>query len=237
MPADSRILIVNADDFGLSPGINAGIRRAHEHGIVTSASLMVRGAAAEEAVAYARSNRELSVGLHVDLGEWVWRAEEWTVAYQVVPPQDAHAVSDEVHAQLDRFRKLVGKDPTHLDSHQHVHITLEREAAKVFSLLADDLGVPLRRRTNGLTYCGDFYGQTEQGEPIPEAIGVGNLIRVIRALEPGATELCCHPGEGSDFDSSYRSEREREVATLCDPRVSEELKRERVELRSFAELA
>src|SRR5256885_15259517 len=49
MKPSARHLIVNADDFGLSAGVNAGIIRAHEHGILTSASLMVRGAAAASA--------------------------------------------------------------------------------------------------------------------------------------------------------------------------------------------
>ena len=72
-----RQLIVNADDFGLSPGVNRGTVRAHEHGVVTSASLMVRGAAVAEAAAYARANPRLSVGLHLDLWEWECRDGEW----------------------------------------------------------------------------------------------------------------------------------------------------------------
>ena len=63
-----RWVIVNADDFGRSRGVNRGIVEAHERGIVTSASLMVRWAAAADAAAYARMRPELSVGLHVDLG-------------------------------------------------------------------------------------------------------------------------------------------------------------------------
>ena len=53
----NRALIVNADDFGLSPGVNAGVARTHEQGILTSASLMVRQPAADEAAAYARATR------------------------------------------------------------------------------------------------------------------------------------------------------------------------------------
>ena len=67
----SRILIVNADDLGLSGGVNRGIARAHDEGIVTSASAMVRRDAIEEAAELARSRPALSVGLHVDLSEWV----------------------------------------------------------------------------------------------------------------------------------------------------------------------
>lgn len=53
--ASAVTMIVNADDFGLSPGVNRGIIQAHEHGIVTSASLMVRRAAAYQAAQYART--------------------------------------------------------------------------------------------------------------------------------------------------------------------------------------
>ena len=56
-------LIVNADDFGQSPGVNRGIIEAHEHGIVTSASLMVRWPAAASAAAYAREHARLGLGL------------------------------------------------------------------------------------------------------------------------------------------------------------------------------
>src|SRR5918994_7702206 len=63
-------LIVNADDFGYTRGVNRGIVEAHEHGIVTSASLMVKQRAAEEAAAYARSHTQLSLGLHIELRRW-----------------------------------------------------------------------------------------------------------------------------------------------------------------------
>ena len=62
-------LIVNADDLGLTPGVNRGILRAFQDGIVTSASLLVTGSAFEEAVALAWQNPELDVGLHLTLVE------------------------------------------------------------------------------------------------------------------------------------------------------------------------
>jgi predicted glycoside hydrolase/deacetylase ChbG (UPF0249 family) len=62
-----RILIVNADDFGLSGGVNRGVARAHDEGIVTSTSAMVRRDAIDEAAQLARERPKLSVGLHVDL--------------------------------------------------------------------------------------------------------------------------------------------------------------------------
>src|SRR5207247_6198174 len=72
-----RYVIVNADGFGRSPGVNRGIVAAHERGIVTSASLMVRWDAAAEAAAYGREHPEFSLGLHLDLGEWACREGPW----------------------------------------------------------------------------------------------------------------------------------------------------------------
>jgi hopanoid biosynthesis associated protein HpnK len=62
-----RRLIVNADDFGLNPSANAAIIRAHQGGILTTASLMVNEPGFDEAVALARANPSLGVGLHLTL--------------------------------------------------------------------------------------------------------------------------------------------------------------------------
>jgi chitin disaccharide deacetylase len=230
-----RALIVNADDFGLSPGVNAGVARTHEHGILTSASLMVRRPAAAEAAEYARDAPALSLGLHVDLGEWVHDDGAWKAVYEVVELEDAVAVEAEVRAQLDRFRALTGRDPTHLDSHQHVHKW--EPVTEVLRGLGTQLGIPLRQRLGGVRYCGDLYGQNERGEPIPEAVTPRALIEIIRRLEPGVTELACHPGIGADTGTAYDTEREQEVEVLCDSRVAEALRREGVVLRSFADIA
>src|SRR5688572_29103796 len=116
-----RHLIVNADDFGQSAGVNKGVLRGCDEGIVTSASLMVHWPAAADAAEAALARPDLSVGLHVDLGEWRLAAGEWVPIYQVVPLVDADAVRTEIARQLEAFRHLMGHDPSHLDSHQHVH--------------------------------------------------------------------------------------------------------------------
>src|SRR5262245_60598211 len=99
----SRSLIINADDFGRSSGVNLGIITAYEWGIVTSASLMVRWPAATEAARYAQAHPALSLGLHVDLAEWVYRNDEWCVQYRVVDTADAKAVAHEIDRQLATF--------------------------------------------------------------------------------------------------------------------------------------
>lgn len=230
-----RLLIVNADDFGQSAGVNRGVIRAHEHGIVTSASLMVRWAAAAEAADYARAHPELSVGLHLDLGEWQHVDGTWWARYEVVDPDDPGAVEAEVARQLDAFRQLVGRDPTHLDSHQHVH--RDDPVRTSLSRAGRRLGVPVRQVRGGVCYRGDFYGQNGRGSPIPDAITVEALVAVLAGLPFGVSELGCHPGEPDGLESTYGAERATEVETLCDPRVTRAVDRLDVGLRSFAEVA
>src|SRR5918999_3961401 len=107
MGTNKRYLIVNADDFGRSFGVNRGIIEAHEKGIVTSASLRVRWPAAAAAAASAKERPSLGLGLHLDLGEWAYKEGAWTAVYEVVPADDASAVKEETARQLVSFRRLV----------------------------------------------------------------------------------------------------------------------------------
>lgn len=229
-----RYLIVNADDFGQSPGVNRGVIQAFEHGIVTSATLMVRWPAAEEAAAYAWEHPNLSVGLHLDLGEWEYVEAGWRARYEVVDSVDPAAVEAEVEGQIDAFIRLLGHPPTHLDSHQHVHrqepvrSSLRRAGAR--------LGVPVRQLSQKVTYRGDFYGQDGRGWPVPAAVTVDALLRVVETLPEGITELGCHPGELDELESTYRTERPVEVATLCDARVIAAVEELGIRLCSFADL-
>lgn len=229
---EPRFLIVNADDFGLSDGANRGIVDAHERGIVTSTSLMVRQSAAPQAAALARGLPALAVGLHLDLGQWDYQEGEWRPAYERCASDDGDAVEAECRGQLLAFQELLGRDPTHLDSHQHVH---ESEPARsVAEALTAELKVPLRGRS--IRYEGGFYGQSGKGGPFPEGISVESLVRLIGGLKAGWTELGCHPGMGRMAESSYGAEREQELKALCDPRTRAAIEAEGVQLRSFAEL-
>lgn len=231
----NRYLIVNADDFGQSLGVNAGIIEAHACGIVTSASLMVRWPAASEAAAYGRNHPSLSLGLHFDFGEWRFCNGSWTKVYEVVSVEDASAAAREASRQLVTFRSLVGRNPTHLDSHQHVH---RRQCLiSVFADLAERLGVPLRSYGSAVGYRGAFYGQTEDGRSRPDSISVEALIELIADLPPGFTELGCHPGYADDLDTMYRRERSEETKTLCDAKLRAAIADMGIELCSFQHVA
>ena len=235
MGPGSTFLVVNADDFGLSEGVNRGIIQAHEQGIVTSASLMVRWPAAEAAAAYARERGTLGVGLHVDMGEWMYRDGEWRALYEVVRLDDAAAVWAELERQLATFRRLMGRDPTHLDSHQHVH--RDEPLRSLLSKMAAEMSVPIRHITTKVRYVGAFYAQDNHGRSWPELIGVDSLIGILKSLPPGVSELCCHPGYADGLETSYVTEREEEVRTLCDPRVMQTAKDLGLILCTFADVS
>jgi predicted glycoside hydrolase/deacetylase ChbG (UPF0249 family) len=211
-----RDLVVNADDLGLSPGVNRGIARAHLEGMVTSASLMVRQPAAAHAAELAQELPSLGVGLHVDLAEWVATSSGWAALYTFVDDQDELAVGHEVEQQMLLFEKLIGRPPDHLDSHQHAHRS--EPLRSILGGIAKELRVPLRFHSR-FGYFGGFYGQGREGEPLREAISTAGLRAALAELPDAATELSCHPAAELDFRSSYGPERIRELETLCDPRV------------------
>ncbi len=230
-----RRLIVNADDYGLSEGVNKGVEASHERGVVTSASLMVRAPAAGSAAAYAARRTRLGLGLHLDFGEWVFEGGEWRAIYQVVPAADAGAVRSEIDHQLSLFRTLTGHDPTHLDSHQHMH--MEEPFRGAVADAAAYLDIPVRGLSPRIRHCGSFYGQTGTGEAFEAGITVDHLIELLSGIGPGITELTCHPGLDRDLDSVYREERLREVRTLTDPGVLSTIARSDIRLVSYAEAA
>src|SRR6185436_5352849 len=106
---DTKYLIVNADDFGQTAGITRGIVECHRHGIVTSTSMMVTGRGVDEAIAFSRECPTLSIGLQFD----VWGEDERTF-----DTENIAATHDEFRRQLDRFEQLMGRLPTHVDSHR-----------------------------------------------------------------------------------------------------------------------
>jgi len=124
-----KFLIVNGDDFGASRGINRGILEAHERGILTSTSLLVRTPWSEEAAQLSRATPDLSVGLHVDLGKEL-----------KVTTGSRRWMHEELHQQFARFQELMHRRPTHLDSHHNVH--RDPQALSLFLELAAEHGLP-----------------------------------------------------------------------------------------------
>lgn len=132
-----RRLIVNADDFGLTSGVNRAIMRASSAGVVTSATLMANGRAFDEAIAAVKESRNLRTGCHVDLidgfpivsgletltdrsGKFKNSLKDFARAAlrRKFAPEE---IQKEAEAQIRRIQDR-GITITHVDSHKHTHI-------------------------------------------------------------------------------------------------------------------
>ena len=167
----ARRLVVSGDDFGAAPEVNAGIVRAHRDGILTSTSLMVTGGSAAEALALARANPRLAVGLHLVLAQGRPAAAESRLAapdgafrrapvatgiryaWMCVSQAGRAELRREVEAQLAAFA-ATGLNLAHVDGHLNMHlhpmvlpILLElapRYGIRALRLSREDLGAALR---------------------------------------------------------------------------------------------
>ena len=223
-----RLLIVNADDFGLSKGQNYGILDACKNGLVTSTTALVNGAAIDHAAQLSRRTPELAVGMHFvltlgepltpmpglaregKLGKWIWQ-----VAEEDALPLDE--IERELACQYQRFVDLFDAEPTHFDSHHHVHMI-----PQIFPLVAEfakSKGIALRidrtiphpfaipeglRSSEG--FSSEFYG-----DAVSEALFL-QALDASTARGESSLEMMCHPAfvDNTIMGSAY-----------CYPRLAE----------------
>lgn len=250
-----RRLIVNADDYGRTPGVNEGTLEAYIMGIVTSATVMVLEPAAEAGIQLARAAAPgLSLGLHFAVtgggrcasipglvtrlapgGRFVRSVEDLPV--RLPNPE----IRRELEAQIALFEKMAGAPPSHLDSHHHsaLHVSIQ----PVFADVAAEHGLPVRASNGRAAAQLRQAGLRVPDQFIESFFGSGataaNLCLLLEHLRDGVSELMCHPGHPDEAllsGSTYAKEREQEVAALCDPSVREALTAFGVELITFREL-
>ena len=264
-------LIVNADDFGRSHSINEAVVRAHRDGILTSASLMVNGDAADGAVQLARQNPRLGVGLHVTL----------VCGTSALPPGEIPGLVDaggnfsrhsvlagvryffrkslrpqlerEMRVQFEKFR-ATGLELDHVNGHLHFHLHpvvfgILMDHARDwgithFRLTQDGFRLNLRLASGQLFYRAGHalifrwlaprarralrrfnirhteavFGLLQNGR-----VDEDYLVRLIRQLPPGDSELYSHPSlhdARKEFDALISPRvralvRERNVKLIC----------------------
>lgn len=180
----TRTLIVNADDLGMSDGINRGILEAHGSGIVTSATVMTNMPAARRGIESALHEApDLGLGLHINV----------TQGRPVLPPQkvpslvradgtflsvpqgvaladrwSVHDIEAEVTAQFERFVAYAGRLPDHLDAHQLVS-TVSVPCRAVLLSVAARYDLPLRRGRT--TWFGPFERLFRERSARPKMLG------------------------------------------------------------------
>jgi len=189
-------LIVNADDFGYSYGINRGIIEAHTKGIVTSTSVIVDAIAAEEAKGLT-TFPGLSVGLHLVV-------------------QDLGRVQEELDRQLERFKELVGTEPDHIDVHKMLR--RDERLEKVLREYARQHNMPIRQM-GFAKFIDSFFGFHSNGD-----VSIAQLKKAIDQATDSYNELMCHVGHSDDYlrrHSSYSDMREEELKTICSTEARE----------------
>lgn len=254
-----KLLIVNADDFGRSRGVDAGIVRAHREGIVTATTLMTNTAHSEDAAALARANPRLDVGVHlvITFGRPISdpAAVPSLVESDGTFPQRPSAivrkgirakdVLREYRAQYARARDLLGKEPTHFDSHHFVHD--DPEISWAFAELGRETGAVARQHTPAQRHAyraqgiptADRFCRSFQFEPNIDVPALERILAEVAAQGDGSTELMCHPGEPDEellSGSTYARERAVELATLTDPRIRAAVERNALVLSTFEAL-
>ena len=244
-----RTLIVNADDFGLTRGVSAGILAAHRHGIVSSTTVLVTANPDREQLAAAR-DAGLGLGLHVNLtlGRPLTRGRSLVDggafvrdARRAAARADEREVRAEIEAQVERFEKLVGRRPTHLDTHHHVglyppvrDVLLDAARALGVAVRSQDAAARTRARSAGLRTTDHFFGESG-----PDAYWSGaRTLAHLRALPPGVSEFMCHPGRFDDDlgYSRYGRQREIELIGLGAPAARAAVAALGIRLRHFGEL-
>ena len=219
-PRDAKLLIVHADDLGMTHSVNAASIKGLESGLVNSASMMVPCPWFPEIADYARQHPEADLGLHLTLtSERVYLRwspiaskekvsslldpfgyffHDWTPKTQI-NPKDAE---NEIRAQIDRAYAM-GVHPTHLDSHQYRLFASGKELVDVALRVAHDYKLPV-------FVTRDWFAQHPYIEPSlsPNDIVIDHTVTIepqvpaekwaqfytdaLKNLQPGVTEFVIH---------------------------------------------
>lgn len=256
-----RRLIVNADDFGFTRDVNAGIVEAHRLGILTATTLMATGEAFDDAVRLARETPSLDIGCHLVL-----------VGAPGFPATIPQLVRDLALGRIRIYDRLVqqvrrivdaGLKPTHLDTHKHTHLlppVLEAVARiseefriawvrRPFDFPLQPGGVGWKNRLMRLMNGSFQHALTRHhcrstdwfaGFKFTGSYRSEDLINVIRALPEGVTEFMCHPGHcGDDLRvarTRLKESREEELRALTAPEVRVALADAEVTLVNYRQL-
>ena len=246
----ARTLIVNADDFGLTPGVSRGILEAGAKGIVTSTTVLVNRPTDPDLIARLEASG-LGAGLHLNLTLGTPISNPRRVPSLVDgegrfirDPREAAARADKDEArielgnQIDAFRALMGRFPTHLDSHHHVGrhepiLELVFDFARAIKVPMRTQDGQVRAAARGLKIrTPDHFMGEADSEPYWSA---ERVLEHLRTLPLGVTEFMTHPGYFDDdlAYSRYGRQRETELAGLTDPRARDLVERAGIRLAHF----
>ena len=240
-------LIINADDFGMSKGVNYGIFEAHKNGVVTSTTLMITMPEVDHALSLAKNAKDLGIGLHLNItcGEPLTNCktivkENGSFYKPLEEPNENLFDEDEIYneflAQFNLFVKKVGKKPTHFDSHLYAH-QLYKKAEKAIIKLASETNVPVRGlKINGykpVIFNGWF--KKRNGTTLRELFH-SNFNELIKEEY---SELMVHPAYIDEYlmnFSTYNLPRVEEFQVLTSEEIKMLIKSSNIDLINYGDL-
>ncbi len=258
-----KYLIVNADDYGLTPQVSAGIRKAHLEGILTSTTVLMNLSGVENELETVLTDcPKLGLGVHLNITDEMppllpperlpvllglsdgkvfpenktLRANVETISLQ--------EIEAEWRAQIERFVAVTGRNPDHLDSHYHdSYMTFEM--FELMLKLARELKCAVRMppypqktwlpRLDFSVSHPDFFADDFYGE----GASLATLRQIIAELQEGVTEVMSHPSlpdETLALITGYADGRTAELEALTSPIARDWLKAGDIKLLSFSEL-
>lgn len=251
--------MINADDFGFTHDVNAGIVHAHRAGVLTSTTLMANGDAFSDAVRLAAETPTLDIGCHLVLvqgcslvtGKELPETPRQLLGVLAQRMLDVYA---ELRAQIQKIVEA-GIKPTHLDSHKHTHLVpaVFREVVR----LAEEFAIPYVRvpldatvrwakvpaafgnryyrrvaQEHGLKMTDHFLGFRLTGYLTEESFASS-----LKLLAEGSTEFMCHPGflgdELKQARTRLKESRVRELEALTSPRIRDLIAGSAIRLSPF----
>ena len=244
-------VIMNADDFGFSKGVNLAILEGFQHGILTSTSLMVNMPGFEHAVSLMKQYPDLlHVGIHLvttvqysvvkglktltDENDHFYRDPE------IIEKSDQSELDKEYQAQMDKFL-ATGLKPDHID----FHVCTTPKQLKAAMKLAQKYHLPMRAQNQQIENILKEHGIVYAPCHIPDFYDHGTVNTLLKLFEKALDEkremieLALHPAyvDQTLLDlSSYHVQRAREFASLMNPEVATFIQQHNIELISFEDL-
>jgi predicted glycoside hydrolase/deacetylase ChbG (UPF0249 family) len=235
-------IVFNADDLGLSEGVNKGIVECYQNGVVNSASLMTNTPFFEEAIVLIKKYQLENIGLHFNLTEFAplltthkTLVDEHGVFFRTICDRknvNLEEVAAELEAQYQRA-VAAGVVITHFDSHHHVHMS--ELLKEVFLKMADKYAMPLRKVPNGyrnpvkwmqhhlLFKNHQFYTDSFSSEFYDATVSNAVLEKIIQNAK-GSIEIMCHPGYVDAENGVYDLQRQLELDVLTSENLTNLLK-------------
>ncbi|EEZ00278.1 cellobiose phosphotransferase system YdjC-like protein [Vibrio sp. RC586] len=241
-------VIFNADDFGLTPGVNEGIVKAHLGGVVKSTTLMVGMPAEQHAVKLAKQLSQLKIGLHLRFtagrpltGERNLTDENgvFTTYRNFWKRRDyqPHAIYHEAIAQVEHFLKL-GLTLSHMDSHHHAHThpqftPIIYEVSKKYHVPLRSIGMAGEEEFGCRYHFTDFFYDQRLGiEPL-----IAHLLELKESFD--LVEVMCHPAMVDSLlekCSGYAKQREEELRILTSSQLIQLLVEHDIEVTDYSAL-